>query len=62
MQSQKDGATQVKSDVFLVFKAVANRIVAEIRHLAMRFLQHGHDQPPIASHLQHGYLSSIKGE
>lgn len=62
MQLQKDDAAPLKSDVFLASKGFAHRNAAELRHLAMRFVQRGHASHPIASHLQHGYLASIEGK
>ena len=62
MQVQKDGARDAKSDVFLIHKAIAHANVAKLRLSAMRFVQHGHDRRPIASHLQHDYLAVMKGE
>lgn len=62
MQAQKDGAKDAKSDVFLIFKGIAHANMAKLRPQAMRFVQHGHDHPPIASHLQHDYLPVIEGE
>ncbi len=62
MQTQKDAALRVKSDVFLAHKAFAHRNAAELRHLAMHRVQLGHAARPIASQLQHCYLPIIEGK
>lgn len=62
MQAQKDDAAGQKTDVFFENSGFAHRNVAKLGQKAMRFLQRGHDLPPIASHLQHAYLPTIEGE
>jgi len=62
MQTQKDDGAHRKSDISVGHSRFARKNKAKLGQTAMRLVQGGHDQRPIASHLQHDYLPVIEGK
>lgn len=62
MRVQKDDTARPESDKPGNISGFTRRIAAKLGQRAMRGVHFSHASPPIASHLQHGYLTDIEGK